>query len=243
MTALAASSDREANEIALLHQLSARIFDAARYRPGATTATTNAEEALLLGQGVCQDHAHIFIAAARALGFASRYVSGYLLLTDRPAQDAGHAWAETHVAGIGWIGFDVSNQVCPDARYVSVFRKLFTWSKLGERVLVALTLAPRGHARGRKSLRAASMADGGTNGGVVRHNPINQLITACGPQQTHRYGCTPHRPWRVGGAAPSRRPSRKPRSEHEHSPPRSKRPRSSIRAQARPRSTRSPFFS
>ena len=50
----------------------------------------------------------------------ARYVSGYLMLDDGPVQDASHAWAEAHVDGIGWIGFDVSNAISPDARYVRV---------------------------------------------------------------------------------------------------------------------------
>ncbi len=70
------------------------------------------------GKGVCQDHAHIFIAAARLLGFPARYVSGYLMLDDRVDQVAGHAWAEAHVDGLGWVSFDPSNGISPDARYV-----------------------------------------------------------------------------------------------------------------------------
>jgi transglutaminase-like putative cysteine protease len=35
-------------------------------------------------------------------------------------QEAGHAWAEAHVAGLGWVGFDVSNAISPDDRYVRV---------------------------------------------------------------------------------------------------------------------------
>ena len=46
------------------------------------------------GTGVCQDHAHIFIAAARALEMPARYVSGYLMMNDRIEQEATHAWAE-----------------------------------------------------------------------------------------------------------------------------------------------------
>jgi len=48
------------------------------------------------------------------------YVSGYLMMTDRIAQDATHAWAEAHISDLGWVGFDVSNQISPDARYVRV---------------------------------------------------------------------------------------------------------------------------
>jgi transglutaminase-like putative cysteine protease len=101
-----------------LHALSAAIRDAVRYATGTTGPGTTAEEAAAAGTGVCQDHAHIFIAAARLLGFPARYVSGYLMMDDRVDQDASHGWAEAHVEALGWVGFDVSNGVSPDARYV-----------------------------------------------------------------------------------------------------------------------------
>jgi transglutaminase-like putative cysteine protease len=69
---------------------------------------------------VCQDHAHIFIGAARERGIPARYVSGYLMMNDRIEQEATHAWAEAHIEGLGWVGFDVSNGICPDPRYVRV---------------------------------------------------------------------------------------------------------------------------
>lgn len=106
--------------IAKLHELSASILDRVRYETGKTTPDHTAEVALAEGHGVCQDHSHIFIAVARLLGFPARYVSGYLMLDDRQHQEASHAWAEAHVDGLGWVGFDVSNGISPDARYVRV---------------------------------------------------------------------------------------------------------------------------
>lgn len=108
------------NDIALLHALSARILEAVPYRIGATDAATTADAALVQGSGVCQDHAHIFLATARHLGFPARYVSGYLKMDGNDRQDATHAWAEAHIDGIGWVGFDVSNSISPDERYVRV---------------------------------------------------------------------------------------------------------------------------
>jgi len=103
-----------------LHALLNLIRSQVRYEVGATHSTTTAEEALLAGHGVCQDHAHLFIAAARLLGYPARYVSGYLLIEGQVDQDAGHAWAEVHVPLLGWVGFDVSNGISPDERYVRV---------------------------------------------------------------------------------------------------------------------------
>jgi transglutaminase-like putative cysteine protease len=108
------------DRIELAHRLSDLIRERIEWRTGTTGPDTTAEQALAAGSGVCQDHAHAFIAAARLLGFPARYVSGYLMLNHRVAQDASHAWAEAHVEGVGWIGFDISNGHSPDERYVRV---------------------------------------------------------------------------------------------------------------------------
>lgn len=101
-----------------LHALSSRIRETVAYRTGVTGVTTTAEESWTLAQGVCQDHSHIFIGVARALDIPARYVSGYLMMDDRIDQEATHAWAEAHVEHLGWVGFDISNGISPDQRYV-----------------------------------------------------------------------------------------------------------------------------
>lgn len=103
-----------------LHALMAAIPVAVTYEPGRSAVGWTAEDALTAGHGVCQDMAHVFIAAARLMGVPARYVSGYLMMTDRVEQDATHAWAEAHVPGLGWVGFDIANGMCPDAGYVRV---------------------------------------------------------------------------------------------------------------------------
>ena len=103
-----------------LHALSARISESVAYLTGTSDSETTAEEALATGSGVCQDQTHVFLSAARRLGYPARYVSGYLMMNDRVDQEAGHAWAEAHVDGLGWVGFDVSNGISPDDRYVRV---------------------------------------------------------------------------------------------------------------------------
>lgn len=104
--------------VAGCHALMQAIGDAVAYRVGITESETKAAEALAAGQGVCQDHAHIFIAAARHRGLPARYVSGYLLLEEDQPSEAHHAWAEVRLGSLGWVGFDVSNGVCPTDRYV-----------------------------------------------------------------------------------------------------------------------------
>ncbi len=101
------------------HRISAAVAEAIAYAPGATHAHTTAAEALAQGEGVCQDHAHALIAAARAQGTPARYVSGYLMadVAELP-HEAAHAWAELHIAGLGWVGFDAANRCCPDGRFI-----------------------------------------------------------------------------------------------------------------------------
>jgi transglutaminase-like putative cysteine protease len=101
-----------------LHGLLGAVRDRVEYVPGVTDAHTGAAETLADGKGVCQDHAHIFIAAARALAIPARYVTGYLVIDGQRASEAHHAWAEAGVEGLGWVGFDVANRVCPTDGYV-----------------------------------------------------------------------------------------------------------------------------
>lgn len=109
-----------ASDLDRLHALTALVKDTVLYDTGHTDATSSAEDVLVARRGVCQDHTHVFVSCAREMGFPARYVSGYLLLGDRIEQEAMHAWAEAHVEGLGWVGFDAANGVSPDARYVRV---------------------------------------------------------------------------------------------------------------------------
>ncbi len=104
----------------MLHELSRATLDRVSYEIGTTGPKTTAEESYAAKSGVCQDHAHIFIGAARALDVPARYVSGYLMMNDRIDQEATHAWAEAFIEGLGWVGFDISNGISPDERYVRV---------------------------------------------------------------------------------------------------------------------------
>ncbi|RWA67585.1 MAG: transglutaminase family protein [Mesorhizobium sp.] len=110
----------EGTDIERLHWLMATIRERVDYKPGTTSVVTAAEEALALKRGVCQDHSHIFAAAARAMGFPARYISGYLMMDASVEQAASHAWAEAHVPGLGWVAFDPANGISPDERYVRV---------------------------------------------------------------------------------------------------------------------------
>lgn len=114
-----ASGVSDGDTLGRLHALSAAVIGAVPYRAGVTGAETSAAQAMVLGAGVCQDHAHIFIAAARTMGVPARYVTGYLLAQDgENALHETHAWAEALVPGLGWVGFDPSNQMCVTENYV-----------------------------------------------------------------------------------------------------------------------------
>lgn len=110
----------EGTDVERLHDLMSAIHEKVAYVPGSTDSATPAEKAVAQKSGVCQDHAHIFIAAARKLGYPARYVSGYLMRSDTIDQAATHAWAEAHIGGLGWVGFDVANEISPDERYVRI---------------------------------------------------------------------------------------------------------------------------
>ena len=108
-----------AGELDRAHALSAAVSEAIDYAPGETRAHTTAAEALAGGKGVCQDHAHAMIALSLCADLPARYVTGYLLADDEGCpHEASHAWAEVHVDGLGWVGFDPANRCCPDDRYI-----------------------------------------------------------------------------------------------------------------------------
>lgn len=120
MLARDALSGEGGDLLAGLHRITSMIHSSLAFRVGATTAVTTAGEALAAGAGVCQDFAHIFIAAARSLGVPARYVSGYYLRSDSVSQDAGHAWAEAFLPALGWIAFDPAQGHCATDRHVRI---------------------------------------------------------------------------------------------------------------------------
>ena len=66
-----------------------RVHCSLEYEWGITGVGTTASEALAAGRGVCQDYAHIMLAACRAAGIPARYVSGHL-----GGEGGSHAWVE-----------------------------------------------------------------------------------------------------------------------------------------------------
>jgi len=117
----ARSTANGAGTLARLHELLRALTRHMTFEIGTTDATTTAAQAFAQGRGVCQDLAHVFIAGARVLGIPCRYVGGHLLRSDgAEEQEAGHAWAEAYVDGLGWVGFDPANGISPTDAYVRV---------------------------------------------------------------------------------------------------------------------------
>ena len=88
------------------------------YKIGETDVKTTAEQSFRIKRGVCQDFAHIFLTCVRHLNIPGRYVSGYLKMDNSNLQSATHAWAEVFIDNMGWVGFDIANNIEVDGRYV-----------------------------------------------------------------------------------------------------------------------------
>lgn len=102
--------------LAAVKDLTSRIHRDFVFEPGATTVSTPVSQVLEQRRGVCQDFAHLELAALRALGLAARYVSGYIRTyhaeTDGlKGSDASHAWVSFFCPGHGWIDVDPTNDL------------------------------------------------------------------------------------------------------------------------------------
>ncbi len=86
-----------------LEALMAAVRERLKYEKKVTTARTPLSEALELGRGVCQDIAHLFLGATRALGLPARYVSGYV---HGEGELATHAWCQAWGGAVGWVDVD-----------------------------------------------------------------------------------------------------------------------------------------
>lgn len=102
-----------------------RIYTEFEYDPSFTTIATPISEVLAHRRGVCQDFAHLGIAALRGLGLAARYVSGYLETLPPPGKpklrgaDASHAWFALFVPGHGWVDFDPTNDCLTGEQHIT----------------------------------------------------------------------------------------------------------------------------
>jgi transglutaminase-like putative cysteine protease len=112
---------------ALLIRLSTGIKQGFRYRRREAKGIQQPVETLRIGHGSCRDFAMLMIEAARSLGFAARFASGYLAVPlDDPQEPSGsargstHAWAQVYVPRTGWIDFDPTSGSVGKAGLVTV---------------------------------------------------------------------------------------------------------------------------
>jgi transglutaminase-like putative cysteine protease len=106
--------------------LTAKIYREFVYEGGVTDVWTPVSEVLAKRRGVCQDFAHLEIAALRSLGLPARYMSGYLLT--HPAEgkerlvgaDASHAWIAVWCPDFGWVEFDPTNNLMPSDEHIAL---------------------------------------------------------------------------------------------------------------------------
>lgn len=93
------------------------ICDAVQYRKGVTAVSDTAAEAFKRGEGVCQDHSHIFVACCRSVGVPARYVSGYFYPGDVD-QVSSHAWVDAWMGDDqGWLSLDVTHRTVAGQRH------------------------------------------------------------------------------------------------------------------------------
>ena len=106
--------------------LCARIYYGFRFEPGITDVTTPLASVLSERHGVCQDFAHVSVAALRRVGIPARYVSGYIETHPPEGEpklvgvDASHAWCSAWAGELGWLDFDPTNNQMPPLRHVTV---------------------------------------------------------------------------------------------------------------------------
>jgi len=106
---------------ALLQRLNAHIHQSLSYRVREESGVQTPAETLTLGTGSCRDWAFLFMEAARRLGLAARFVSGYLNTPPSSANyGATHAWAEVFLPGAGWKGFDPTTGLVVGTDHIAV---------------------------------------------------------------------------------------------------------------------------
>jgi len=113
---------RRDDPISFVRDLNAAIYDWFEYVPKATRVDSPIDHAIEVRKGVCQDFAHIMTALLRHVKIPCRYVSGYVYRRsenhDRSPEGASHAWVEALLPGLGWVGFDPTNNLIAGERHI-----------------------------------------------------------------------------------------------------------------------------
>ncbi|GCE14691.1 transglutaminase [Tengunoibacter tsumagoiensis] len=116
---------RRHDPLSALHEINHKLYASIEYAKKNTRVDSPIDDALRIRRGVCQDFAHIMITMVRSLQIPCRYVSGYLFArgNDPRAQSsagATHAWVEALLPGLGWVGFDPTNDTLAGERHIRI---------------------------------------------------------------------------------------------------------------------------
>ena len=120
------SLENNADITSAARDLCRRIFDDFKYKSSSTTIDTPLAELLKTRTGVCQDFAHLMIAALRCYRIPARYVSGYMSTVPPPGQvklvgsDASHAWVSVYVGSGTWIDYDPTNDLIVGDQHITL---------------------------------------------------------------------------------------------------------------------------
>lgn len=108
--------------LGLLLAINRAISTQFRYTQRHEYGVQSPSETLRNGGGTCRDFACLLMEAARSLGIAARYVSGYLCASvgETAAGSDTHGWCELYLPGAGWLGFDPTSGILADAHHVPV---------------------------------------------------------------------------------------------------------------------------
>lgn len=112
----------------ILSAMTRAIHAEFKYNPRDEMGTQTPAVTLKTGTGTCRDYALLLMEAARTLGFAARFVSGYLYDDSKLSGGkdtvigggATHAWAQIYLPGAGWVPFDPTNGIVSDRNLIRV---------------------------------------------------------------------------------------------------------------------------
>jgi transglutaminase-like putative cysteine protease len=116
-------ASRSTDTVKLLRNITHGIREQFIYTRRIEKGVQTPEETLQKKRGSCRDFALLMIEAARSLGIASRFVSGYIFIPDRSGFAGGgatHAWMQAYLPGAGWVDFDPTNSIIGNRNLIRV---------------------------------------------------------------------------------------------------------------------------
>ena len=107
------------NTFDLLNNLNTHIYRSFKYDSRDALGVQLPNQTLALGSGTCRDFAVLMMEAARYWGFGARFVTGYIQMAEGQ-HGATHAWTGIYIPGVGWRGFDPTNNKLVGSEHISV---------------------------------------------------------------------------------------------------------------------------